>query len=368
MSSSKRSFTSATNQFATLTLEKYKYTEKFPFVFSAYSIMSVLTMLYVGTTGESRKNMNRKLKLPIRDAMLEQLEKLLKQLNVIEHCNMVLIKDSMIKDLNSDYSDKISRIGTIETFSTKNPSLVAKRVNDIVDKTTHSLIKEILTTDMIDGNTVCILLNCIYFKLKWDIPFDKKKTEVKPFYSEKPTPSSEKIEDVEMMQMFDKKFKYTENDSYQLLEMDYEGKDFTFGVLLPTTSTFSIPKLEEMELLISKLVIRKINHLMIPKFKQESSYDVETLLGLFGLNMHSVEVDDMFNDINEPLKVDKIIHKAVIIVDEAGTEAAAATVMVMKSLSMMRKEETINFIADHPFVYYIRHIDSNTFIFNGLYQ
>jgi serpin B len=365
------SYIEAVNQFATTTLEVYKSEKNTSFIFSPYSIMAVLGMFYVGTSGKTEKNMKKNLNLPDRITTSKQIAVLIAYLDAIEQANIYLIREDLFGELNSDYVNQIEdNIGSIEKFSAKNPKSVVERVNKIVDTTTHHLIKSIITADMVTPNTSSILLNCIYFKLKWDTPFDKSNTESKPFYDSS-SKNRKKIKNVDMMSMSCKKFNYAENDKFQLLEMNYQKNEFSFGVVLPKKTASITPEQEEIDDLISNLRSQKITNLEIPKFRQESKFDIKELLQTsFKLNFNRVEVENMFDSAEPEFGIDQIIHKAVIIVDEEGTEAAAATAMMVRKCMAMRprEEEIINFVADHPFTYYVRYIDTNTFIFNGYFE
>jgi len=368
------SLVEATNQFGASALEIYKSEMDSSFVFSAYSIMSVLGMFYLGTSGKTEKSMKKILNLSNRIITSSQLAGLIANLDTLEQVNVFLVRENMFKDLISDYVEHVESIGSVEKFSAKNPKSVVERVNKIVDTTTHHLIKSIITADMITKDTSSILLNCIYFKLKWHQTFNKDNTKSRPFYDGSMESKSgksrkqKKVRDVDMMSMCGKKFRYVESDDYQLLEMNYQKNEFTFGVLLPKTTTSIIPKQEEIDDLISELKSQKITTLEIPKFRQESEFDIKKLLKTFNLDLDSVDVKNMFDNV-EDFGVNQVIHKAVIIVDEEGTEAAAATAkLVSKCITPETPKTVINFVADHPFTYYIRHIEYNIVIFNGYYE
>jgi serpin B len=414
---SKKSLVQANNTFANKTLEHYKNEDNNSFIFSPYSIMSVLGMFFIGTSGETKKQMKKTLELPIRNHVWNQLNDLIDMFKNIEQCNLILVDDKNFENLKSDYVSQISKIGTVEKFSFKKAKDVVKRVNDTVNTTTHGLIKTLITSDMITPESTMILLNCLYFKLKWGIKFDKDDTKTQDFYefrlpkdfdtifgdsfqnedddeddddddddeddddddeddykpsnkSKTSHPTPKIIKQVEMMSLYCQKFNYSTNKNFQLLEMNYREDEFAFGIALPIDRNTLIPSTVELNKLINDLKTTKINNLKIPKFKQESQFsDIKQLLEDSGLNLNNVELENMF-DTNHGFGVSSIIHKAIIIVDESGTEAAAATGMVMyKCISMKPKKEVIiNFIANHPFSYYIRHISTNTMIFNGYFQ
>jgi serpin B len=267
------------------------------------------------------------------------------------------------------------------------------------------MIKNLLKYDMITSDTVCILLNCLYFKAPWATKFKSYNTEKKPFFGMVDNKKVQ-IKTVDLMCLEDKKFKYFENNKFQIIEMDYEqnkhnkhnkkysddsdndsdddsdddsvdyyNDKFTFGAILPKSYECTVPTLSEKNDLMENLSPVLIKELSIPKFRDAIQFDIKALLKIYKIQcMKSdspIEIDNMFDKLDNsyPFNIDKIIHKAVIIVDEDGTEASAVTAMTMMKCCMMRpKESPIKFIADHSFSYYIRHIPTNTIIFSGLYK
>jgi len=348
------SYIQATNQIVVPTKED-------SFIFSPHSCMSVMILFYAGTSGKTRKAIKKRFGLPTINTTLTELVKLNSKLNELKQFNMLLVRKDMVDDLDPDFVKQISTIGSIDKFSAEKAESTVKKVNKLVDSTTNHLIKEILSNDSITSETVSIFLNCVYFKMRWSQVFDKKNTTLEPFYSE----PSKKLKDVEMMTMCGKKFKYSINKKFQLLEMNYVGNEFTFGVVLPKTHGV-IATHEEIAELISKLKSEKITQLSIPKFKQETTVNIKNDM-FQGFDWESLEMQNMFLSERNDFKVDEFIQKAIIIVDEEGTEAAATTRMSTKNC-IEKEEEEINFIADHAFSYYIRHIKTDVIIFTGLFM
>jgi len=329
------------------------------FIFSPYSIISLLSLLYMGSSGETRKTMRDEFSLSTKKQTLVDLTYLKSIFKSIDQCNIVLVRDDAYSNLDSEYVDKISSIGSIEKFSSKKLQKTVDKINQIVSSTTKNLITNILSIDDINVDTICILLNCLYFNLKWDIPFKKNNTKNESFYEN--STKTNKTKTVEMMCLKDETFKYTENESFQLVEMNYLKNEFTFGVILPKKSKVEMLSYKQLQNLISKLKKREIATLKIPKFTQESTFNLMNILDEYNLNFN--EMNHMFDN-SYILKVSKFIHKAIIIVEEEGTKAAAATDMYIAEC----EDPDINFIANHPFSYYIRHISTNTIIFHGKYQ
>ena len=105
----------------------------------------------------------------------------------------------------------------------------------------------------------------------------------------------------------------------------------------------------------------------MPRFRHESRFDIKRLFEKDGLKdaLNRTDIGDIVTS-KLGYYVDQIIHNAVIIVNEEGTEAAAATAMITYNC-VQSKQKTFNFIANHPFLYYIRHKPTNMVIFCGTY-
>jgi len=144
------------------------------------------------------------------------------------------------------------------------------------------------------------------------------------------------------------------------------------GFILPKDNYTQpiIGSYEQYDYYINSLKTNEINLVKIPKFTCETKYRIDNLFKKYGLkeifnNLDISEIIPPFN--NQPIGIDQIIHNAVIIVDEQGTKAAASTAMMLLSNSIEPQKPKINFIANHQFIYYIRHVPTNTIIFIGQY-
>ncbi len=174
-------------------------------------------------------------------------------------------------------------------------------------------------------------------------------------------------------------FNYYENKSFQIIEIPYQNENYVLGIILPkiipdndtidyTINNVPIITAQEINELINNLSLEKVN-LYIPKFTDKKKLNLVPILKKMGLvkifdtNMCQLDL------ISNHICVSNIIHEAVIIVDESGTTASAATVITGRALARAPKKENIKtFRADHPFVYYIRHLPTNMFLFFGDFQ
>ena len=235
------------------------------------------------------------------------------------------------------------------------------RVNQWVSAKTEGRIPTLL--EKLPKDTVCVLLNAIYFNAKWERPFESHATYPTPFHLADGSTTS-----VQLMQQT-ASFRLLEAKDFQALEMPYTGGALSFVVLLPRSPT-GLDELERrlsgdmMTDLMSTLLSagpRKLR-LSIPRFRIEASMSMKPTMQDLGMRDAFSPAAD-FGGIGPALYISEILHKTFIAVGELGTEAAAATAVVMsKGFSM---PPPLEFCADHPFAFLIIDAKSRTPLFLG---
>jgi serpin B len=234
-----------------------------------------------------------------------------------------------------------------------------------VEDKTKDKIKELIKPRVLTEMTRLVLTNAIYFKGRWLSPFKGEKTRSVPFT----LIHGEKV-DVPMMNQV-KEFHYAENENVQVLEMPYEGDKLSMVVFLPKEE-IGIKKIEplftveNMENWMSALRERKII-VLLPKFKMTSAFLLNDVLKVLGMtDAFDINLADFTGMTSDPvgLYISHVIHKAFVDVNEEGTEAAAATAVVMRQKSAMSEPMPV-FRADHPFIFIIRDKDANNVLFIG---
>jgi len=234
-----------------------------------------------------------------------------------------------------------------------------KTINDWVEKQTADKIKELLKQGIVTPGTCLVLTNAIYFKGDWASQFDKKATRDAPFML-----SADKTVNVPMMHQ-EGKFGYAMDKDVQVLSMPYKGKDLSMVVLLPN----KVDGLAELEkglsaarvaALIGKLGERSLP-VSLPKFKMTSQFGLVPVLQKMGMRDAFTPAADFSGMAGgKGLFITAVIHKAFVDVNEEGTEAAAATAVVVGTVSVPP-----SFRADHPFLFLIRHNQTGTILFLG---
>jgi len=234
-------------------------------------------------------------------------------------------------------------------------------INDWVSDQTEEKIKDLIPETLIDAATRLVLTNAIYFNAAWQNPFQEGMTHDGPFTS---LDGSEVT--VPMMAQTES-FRYFQGAGYQALELPYDGQELSMVILLPDAGSFSAYEEslddEQVEKTIRQMEGRQVA-LTMPRFEFESSLslaDTLTAMGMPDAFGGLADFSGMTGD--RDLFIGAVLHKAFVSVDEAGTEAAAATAVIMKRLGLPGAPIEVN--VDRPFIFLIRDIDSGTILFVG---
>ncbi|MBN1944527.1 MAG: serpin family protein [Bradymonadales bacterium] len=233
-------------------------------------------------------------------------------------------------------------------------------INDWVSENTEGRIEDLLQPGVISSDTRLVLTNAIYFNAAWSIQFEEDVTTQEPFQ-----PLEGNQVTVDMMHLSDS-LGYTEGDGYQAVELLYDGEELSMVVIVPDAGQFEAFEAglssERIAGIIGSMEVAN-GSLAMPRFEFVSEFSlVETLMALgmidaFG-NADFSGIDGTYN-----LLISDVVHKAFVAVDEAGTEAAAATavVFVESAAPMDEFELTI----DRPFLFAIRDIPTGALLFVG---
>ncbi|XP_029897969.1 heterochromatin-associated protein MENT-like [Aquila chrysaetos chrysaetos] len=242
-------------------------------------------------------------------------------------------------------------------------------INSWVENETERKIQDLLPAGSLNTHTVLVLVNAIYFKGNWKKKFLEKNTSEMAFRL-----SKTKTKPVQMMFLQDEFLMLHETTmKFKIIELPYVENELSMFVLLPDDIHDNTTGLElvESELTYEKLaewtksanMVKAKVDLYLPKLKLEENYDLKSTLSSMGIRnaFDPIQADFTGMSVKKDLFISKVIHKAFIEVNEEGTEAAAATgVLVLRS-----KAPTMTFKADHPFLFFIRHNKSQTILFFG---
>ena len=238
-------------------------------------------------------------------------------------------------------------------------------INKWVEGKTNNKIKDLIQRGVLNGNTRMVLVNAIYFYGQWLNEFKKESTKDDDFT----LLDGSKVKVPLMHQMED--HRYMEDDLLQAVELNYKDCNLSMIVLLPDVDKFAeleskldIPLIKDA---IDKLESREVI-LTFPKVKMDAQFELAKTLAAMGMSdAFEPDVADFSGmDGEKDLYISNVIHKAFVAIDERGTEAAAATAVVMKaSAAPMPSEEPVEFKADHPFIFLIRDKQTGSILFLG---
>jgi serpin B len=234
-------------------------------------------------------------------------------------------------------------------------------INNWVSDQTEDRIKDLIPPGAIDIFTRLVLTNAIYFNAAWQYPFNKDVTSDGTFYL-----LDNREITVPMMSQTES-FGYAEGDGYQAVELPYDGNELSMVILLPESGKFEAFEdnldAEYVNTILDTLQNKQVA-LTMPKFEFETAFQLKDTLTAMGMPTAFSESADFSGMTgNRDLYISEVVHKAFISVDEEGTEAAAATAVIMKLTAM--PEEPVKVTVNHPFIFLIRDIETDTILFLG---
>jgi serpin B len=241
------------------------------------------------------------------------------------------------------------------------PEKARETINDWVSEETEGRIEDVIPPGLIDALTRLVLTNAIYFNAAWAEPFEEEQTEDGPFY----LLDGGQIT-IPMMRQ-GASLAYAEGQGYQAVELPYSGWELSMLILLPQEGGFEQFQ-DTLDAVRVQGILQELGHtqvaLKLPRFEFESSFNLrETLAEMGMVDAFTGAADFSGMTGNRELFISEVIHKAFVAVDEEGTEAAAATV-VMMPLSAAPGEPT-EMTVDRPFLFLIRDVETGSILFVG---
>jgi serpin B len=352
------------------------------FFISPFSIMTAMTMCFTGSRSETNKQLKELLSLnDLKDNDIHELSQ-----ELLKHVNTQLGNDVMINVANKIYpgigfeikKDFVKIItekfqSEVEQLDYSNPVKSSEAINAWVSNKTNNKLNDLVSPDSIDELVKLILVNAIYFKGNWVEKFNIDHTTQEDFHL-----SDGSLAKVDMMKLYGKKFNvlYDQKDlEATLCRLPYAGESVSMTIILPENGV-KLEKVEKQlnakklhEVLTAGFYSEKVN-VTVPKFKLEYKVELSDHFKRMGAKLPFDEQKSNFSGINEDPKVklfiSQVLHKAVVEVNEEGTEAAAATAVVMQTrmLSMQMPRE---FFCDRPFIFVIQDNIQKNILFMGKY-
>ena len=353
--------------------------------FSPHSISTALAMAYAGARGETELQMAATLRYGLAQASLHPAFNALdlylapqSTANGAEEFRLSVANSvwgqedygflpEYLDTLAANYGDEVRPVD----FQ-RDPEDARVRINDWIADKTEERINDIIPDGAITPLTRLVLANAIYFKAAWQKAFDERATADRPFHL---LDGSER--DVPMMRQ-QSTLRYARGDGYQAVELPYVGGDVAMAILVPDSGRF-----HEFEDSLSGQSVRTILdrldyelvRLALPRFETESAFSLSDTLNAMGM---PDAFDDQAADFSGMdgrsclargdicLLISDVLHKAFVSVDESGTEAAAATAVIISTTrAVVEEPEPIVLTIDRPFIFLIRDRGTGATLFAG---
>ena len=252
------------------------------------------------------------------------------------------------------------------------PEDARARINDWVSDETEARVKNLVPQGAITPLTRMMLANAIYFKAAWQHGFSERATTDRPFH----LLDGSEVE-VPMMRQ-QRKVRYARGDGYQAVELPYVGGEVAMTILLPDSGRFSEFE-KSLEHSTAKQVLTQLDsqlvRLTMPKFETDSAFSLPETLAAMGMpdafdgsaaDFSGMDGRACRSGGDICLFISDVRHKAFVSVDEAGTEAAAATAATVGVTSVVQDPpKPIELVVDRPFVFLIQDRDTGTILFLG---
>ena len=244
------------------------------------------------------------------------------------------------------------------------PEAARQAINGWVADETMDKIKDLIPEGAIDQLTRLVLANAIYFNGSWYYPFNESGTIAAPFNLLDGSQT-----DVDMMSLTGEHLMYAAGDGYQVVQLPYMSNDFVMTLIVPDLGNFDAIEgglTADTYAEMSQGLEYKLVDLQMPKFDFESTLNANDVLIALGMgeafDPGTADFSGMTDE--DRLFISDVLHKATITVDENGTEAAAATAVIMKLTGAM-PEDALSLVLDRPFMFFIEHQPTGSILFMG---
>lgn len=362
------------NQFALEIYGKLAETDGNLFL-SPYSISTALAMTYAGAREQTAQQMAKTLHYTLPEEKLHAaFAALIKdqndaskkrgyKLNVANRLwgqKAFGFRPDYLQLVRVNYSAGLQELDFV-----KSSEPARQTINAWIDKETQGKIKNLIPKGVIDPDTKLVLTNAIYFKAAWLEEFSPRATKKGDFW----TTPTQKVQAMMMQRKDD--YSFVNAETFQLLAMPYEKGDLSMIVILPKQKDGlkNVEKALSAANLEDWLKERKLYtvDVKLPKFKITAQFKLKDTLAQMGMPIAFSNRADFSGMASQPLMISDVIHKAFVDVNEKGTEAAAATAVIMTPTSapVRPKLPQASFHANHPFVFLIRDNRTGSILFTG---
>lgn len=347
--------------------------------YSPFSISQALAMTYAGARGNTQAEMAGTLRFTLPEAQIHPAWNAL-DLALASRGENALASDGKGFRLNvvnstwgmigypfqAPFLDILAQhygAGMYLLDFTVDPMACRDTINDWVEDKTEGRIEDLIPEDVITELTRLVLVNAIYFNAAWRSPFDQDATSDGAFHL-----SGGSTTTVPLMYQ-EASFGYAAGNGWQAVEMPYDGEELSMVVILPESGRFADIEsgldTDFLGTLLTSISNARLA-LTMPKFTFTSSFTLKDMLVSLGMvDAFSFGAADFSGmDGSRNLYIGAVIHKAFVDVNEAGTEAAAATAVIM-DFGTSLPPDPIAVTVDRPFIFLIRDLQTGAILFVG---
>lgn len=335
-------------------------------VVSPFNVYVALTLLYEGANGTTRTEMGEVLDLigvDPRNAYQQLLDSL--PLSMDDDTALIIANAVWLREgfpFKTKYVETVKKYYKAEVKYFDNVPQLVIEVNNWVSEKTRGLIKDILNPNAVSEDVVAVLVSAIYFKGEWVEKFKP----IGPFKFW----TGEEYVNAPGMEVISDVVKVVHGADYTAVEIPYKNTNITMVIIIPEKYTDIPSKYEELILdalrRLDRANTRKTVWLIMPKFNISLKTNMVSHLQNMGIvevfTPGKADLTRMANVKVGEIWADKIIHQAVIKVNEEGTEATAATVIVVVT-GLPQADEKV--VVNKPFIYILRDKKTNTILFIG---
>lgn len=342
------------------------------FALSPVSVWSALAMTSAGAEKETLTGMRQTLGLPADEsahAIVGQWVKSLRETAPVEIrvANRLWgekafsFRESFLKTTEQHY---MAGLEELDFSGAPGPSRL--RINAWVAEQTRDRIKDLLDADQIKKSTKLVLTNAVYFKGDWASPFHARSTSAASF-----TQASGNAIQVKMMRASHTGLAYMENRKLQAIRLPYTGGTTSMIVVLPRKAdvlheSFTFLDAKGFASVLSELKPARRVAVQLPRFEVSARRELNKPLSALGMARAFTDDAEFGGMCADPLKISTVVHQAWVKVAEKGTEAAAATAVVMVPTGAApNPEPTKLFTADRPFLFFIMDNRNDGILFAG---